>query len=487
MAMNRVLKALFVVLVWGELSSGIPLRWVGNAGKAGFPCERLEEGSGICGKPRDCKQGKRVKGKCRGGSNNVCCVGLIAGDPGGKCKKSEGVCMHPSACNGTPTARKGCHGGRLNKCCIPDGDTANGDPAPGEPGTEKEKSNVQEEGAVTASVEPETNKEEEDGQEESKAADEGTQRDEHDGREERETSDESEDGDRTEEVALEKFHSGGDFESTPEAREGQAEKLLRHSAVDFASKVGHVFMIQIEQKNPESKSEMKKYTKFYTGKTCAFQVRDDGTLKELGGPWISASHAHWNGGGVIPHCKNGFCTKSPHGKPKACKSDSVCNTVGYQSVDGDYRYELARLPPGQYEYRAQYRKNCKSKRNLVVGLKRNVRVSGCWRMKKHKVKTWRDTNHDGKIDEKEALNMYTATGILLHSGYQSKADFDKCCAEMQKRCRRSCKKSGPSSAGCQTVPPPDWEDMTNAVNAATGQRGTFTYVLFYREWTGDQW
>lgn len=111
-------------------------------------------------------------------------------------------------------------------------------------------------------------------------------------------------------------------------------------------------------------------------------------------------------------------------------------------------------------------------------------------MKNHRVQTYRDLNHDGRISEKEKAKLYTATGILLHSGYQSKFDYDKCCesqGNVRKRCRSYCKKTGPSSAGCQTLPPTDWDEMSKVVNHATQKKGTFTYVLVLREWTGDQW
>ena len=434
---------------------GTPSNLRNNNGFPGFACKSMTKDEGICGEYKACKGGTIKKGMCRGRSNNVCCVEPKAGDPGGPCKKAIGTCMHPNGCTGGEVAAgKGCNGGKLNKCCLSNGDASK---TQGNRNAHETETNNEAADSASQNFDEKADKQEESEEEENRAK---------------------------------KFYSDADFDTTATGREKQAEQILKQSGVRFERNIGRVYMIQIDQKTPKTNSEIRKYTKFYTGKTCAFQVTENGTLAELGGPWISASHAHWKGGGLIPHCKNGFCTKSPHGKEKACKSDAVCNTVGYQSVDGDYRYELARLPPGQYEYRAQYRKNCKAKRNLVVGLKRKVSVSGCWAMKNHRVQTYRDLNHDGRISEKEKAKLYTATGILLHSGYQSKFDYDKCCesqGNVRKRCRSYCKKTGPSSAGCQTLPPTDWDEMTRVVNHATQKKGTFTYVLVLREWTGDQW
>eukprot|EP00944_MAST-04C_sp_MAST-4C-sp1_P016125 g16125.t1 len=285
------------------------------------------------------------------------------------------------------------------------------------------------------------------------------------------------------------FHTASDFPSSKNERIHFVMQQLEQNNVAHRGEEGHVFAIQIDQEGPEGVSawskRMSRYIGGYTGKTYVYKVVSGNAIEEIGGPYTSASHPHWRGGGIIPYCKdNGFCSKKT---TKKCTSDNQCNNVGYKSVDGDGSYELARLPPGPYIYKAKYRPSCKKKRSVVEGSARGITVAGCFAMKSHRVKTFRDLNHDGKIDLKEMEKKYTATGILLHSGYQSQENYDKCCREYKsgsnrrkRRCSSICKKKGPSSAGCQTFPPTDWNKFAETIKKATGQEGYFSYVLFYR-------
>jgi hypothetical protein len=68
----------------------------------------------------------------------------------------------------------------------------------------------------------------------------------------------------------------------------------------------------------------------------------------------------------------------------------------------------------------------------------------------------RDLNHDGVIDESESQRNFTAAGIQLHAGNAG----------------------GPSSVGCQTFEPTDYNQLTRTIKGA--KVSTFTYVLVRR-------
>ena len=51
------------------------------------------------------------------------------------------------------------------------------------------------------------------------------------------------------------------------------------------------------------------------------------------------------------------------------------------------------------------------KRSVVEGSARGITVAGCFAMKSHRVKTFRDLNHDGKIDLKEMEKKYSDWNI----------------------------------------------------------------------------
>ena len=211
------------------------------------------------------------------------------------------------------------------------------------------------------------------------------------------------------------FRTDASFSNTPAGREQQAEQLLRQNGVNIEP--GKTNALQIDQEAPANGST-RDYLRSYSGQTGVFRAGEDGRLQEVGGPFQSASHPSGVGNRNM---------------------QSVDPRVGYQDVDGDNRSDIAHLQPGVYEYSARAR-------------------GGRYNMTDTNVAVHRDTNHDGRIDDREAQDWHNATGIQIHAGGSSR----------------------PSSAGCQTMPPSDYRNFQQAISESTGGQGSFTYVSVHR-------
>lgn len=111
--------------------------------------------------------------------------------------------------------------------------------------------------------------------------------------------------------------------------------------------------------------------------------------------------------------------------------------------NGDGVGDVANIRPGVYRYRT--RQNGAGRFNPVT----NSEFAN----------SARDLNHNGLIDGVERGRNYQATGIQIHAG----------------------RPDGPSSIGCQTMPPNDYREFTDAVRGAnTGNNSEFTYILVRR-------
>ena len=211
------------------------------------------------------------------------------------------------------------------------------------------------------------------------------------------------------------FRTDASFSGARAGREQQAEQLLRQNGVNIEP--GKTYALQIDQEAPANGST-RDYLRSYSGQTGVFRAGEDGRLQEVGGPFRSASHPSGVGNRDM---------------------GSVDARVGYQDVDGDNRSDIAHLQPGVYEYSARAR-------------------GGRYNMTDTNVAVHRDTNHDGRIDDREAQDWHNATGIQLHAGGSTR----------------------PSSAGCQTMPPSDYRNFQQAISQSTGGQGSFTYVSVHR-------
>lgn len=116
---------------------------------------------------------------------------------------------------------------------------------------------------------------------------------------------------------------------------------------------------------------------------------------------------------------------------------------GTPDVNRDGRADVAHIRPGVYRYNTGT--NGRGRFNPITNAE--FRNSA------------RDTNQDGTIDGSETNREHAATAIQIHVG---RAD-------------------GPSSVGCQTLPPNDYNRFRQGIREAnTGRGNEFTYVLVRR-------
>lgn len=118
-------------------------------------------------------------------------------------------------------------------------------------------------------------------------------------------------------------------------------------------------------------------------------------------------------------------------------------TASPPDVNGDGEPDIAWLRPGLYQYRTR--------------LSDNGRFNPANPAEFRSVA--RDYSHDGVIDRDEAQGRYAAAGIQIHAGGAT----------------------GPSSIGCQTLPPDDFGILKQAIAEANrASLPDFTYVLVRR-------
>jgi len=205
----------------------------------------------------------------------------------------------------------------------------------------------------------------------------------------------------------------GPFASTQAQREAQAEKLLKANGA-WPPVEGKAYAIQIDQDSPGANASAKDklgHLRSYSGQTCVYKCID-GKMKEVGGPFKSASHPGQR------------------------------STSGFTDVNADGKSDIAHLRSGVYEYKNRSYKGRYNPTN------------------NHQMKVARDLNQDGAIsaseDARAQQHDYYATGLQWHKGGSSR----------------------PSSVGCQTMPPGDFDAFQNAIGKGDG--GQFTYLLVRR-------
>ena len=108
-------------------------------------------------------------------------------------------------------------------------------------------------------------------------------------------------------------------------------------------------------------------------------------------------------------------------------------------VTGDGRGDVANLPAGVYKYGTQT--NYRGRFNPTSNFQ-----------------GYRDQNQDGTISGSEKDRKHTISAIQIHAGSSSK----------------------PSSIGCQTLPPSDYNKFRSAVRNSASGNSTFTYLLVRR-------
>lgn len=122
----------------------------------------------------------------------------------------------------------------------------------------------------------------------------------------------------------------------------------------------------------------------------------------------------------------------------------VSGVAGVPDIDGDGQPDIGLIRPGTYAVKARE----KTIANLASYL---VTTGG-----KNSVSSWRDTNHDGVIDEQERESGESrgtvSTDILFHQG----------------------EGGAPPAVGCQVL---SAEEMPKFIRAVGGAKANFAYVL----------
>lgn len=128
---------------------------------------------------------------------------------------------------------------------------------------------------------------------------------------------------------------------------------------------------------------------------------------------------------------------------RSASHPNMVGGTGFTDVNGDGRNDIATMRTGTYQYegrtihsRGRDRFNPRGGASFPVA---------------------RDTNLNGIIDPNEASRRYMGTALQWHPGNQN----------------------GPSSAGCQTMQPADFERFERLLENS-GRRDGFTYVLVRR-------
>lgn len=211
------------------------------------------------------------------------------------------------------------------------------------------------------------------------------------------------------------------FGDTSAERVRQAEEILVANG-EWPPQPGRAYAIQIDtdpppaSASPEQRSD---YYDNYTGQVCVFRVEDGRLVEQTDSPLESASH---------PGQERTDSTQTP-------------------DVGGDSDRDIAHIRPGVYHYRSRPRD---------VTLDSGAVQERYDPLSDDEFSVARDTNQDGVISGDEAQGQYSVDAIQIHPGGSS----------------------GPTSIGCQTMPPDDYETFQNILeDANTSDNNTFTYIL----------
>ena len=174
------------------------------------------------------------------------------------------------------------------------------------------------------------------------------------------------------------------------------------------------------------------------GRVYALQVDQDSPAADASRADRRGYLKSYSGQTVVFKVENGELVEKG-GPFKSASHPGQMTTSGFTDVNKDGKSDIAHLRSGVYEYRskpnATGRYNPTNNRDMKVG---------------------RDLNQDGVISGEQENADYHATGLQIHAGGRS----------------------GPSSVGCQTMPPSDYAKFQQAIKS--GEDGTFTYLLARR-------
>jgi peptidoglycan hydrolase-like protein with peptidoglycan-binding domain len=214
---------------------------------------------------------------------------------------------------------------------------------------------------------------------------------------------------------LQPGRANGPFAGDQASREAQAEQLLKANG-QWPPQEGRTYAIQIDQDAPPP---------------GASQRDRAGYLRSYSGQ-TAVFKAQ---GGRLSEVEGPMRSASHPGQLRTSQSPDV---------NGDGRSDIATLRSGVYEY--------------------NTRTNGRGRLNpksNHDMQVARDLDGDGTISAREdslaAQNRMYATGLQWHAGNSNR----------------------PSSIGCQTMAPNDFNRFTNAVQSSGDN--SFTYLLVRRD------
>ncbi len=205
------------------------------------------------------------------------------------------------------------------------------------------------------------------------------------------------------------------FDDTRAARETQAEDLLKANGA-WPPEEGRTYVVQIDQDAPGAGSSRA---------DRAAHLRD------------------YTGQTAVYRAVGGRLTEV-EGPMQSASHPGQFSTNGFTDVNGDGKSDIAHLRSGVYDYRS--RPNGSGRFNPTNN--RDMSVA-------------RDLNQDGTISDSEnqiaQRDGHYATGLQWHAGGRTR----------------------PSSVGCQTMPPEDFNRFKAAIGEGDGD--SFTYLLVRRD------
>nr|ADD95911.1 hypothetical protein [uncultured organism MedDCM-OCT-S01-C81] len=177
------------------------------------------------------------------------------------------------------------------------------------------------------------------------------------------------------------------------------------------------------------------------GGTYVLQIDQDPPPKNSSSAERSRYLRRYTGQTAVFRFKNGSLQEI-EGPLRSAAHPGQKRAQGFTDVNGDGRDDIAHLRSGVYTYHA---KSFGGRFNPIND---------------HSMKVARDLNQDGTIDALEGRKArregHYATGLQWHAGTSTR----------------------PSSVGCQTMPPQQYQRFRLAIES--GKQSTFTYLLLRR-------
>ncbi|HAA57454.1 MAG TPA: hypothetical protein DCE42_22000 [Myxococcales bacterium] len=174
------------------------------------------------------------------------------------------------------------------------------------------------------------------------------------------------------------------------------------------------------------------------GETYAIQIDQDPPPASASGNDRSRYLRSYTGQTAVFRAENGRLVEQQAPLRSAAHPGQMSSGLS-PDVTGDGRGDVAHLPSGVYEYGTQT--NYRGRFNPTGDFQ-----------------GYRDQNQDGTISGSEKDRRHRITAIQIHAGSSSR----------------------PSSIGCQTMPPSDYNQFSSAVRNSASGNSTFTYLLVRR-------